>query len=111
VALIDNHYTFHGVAATYTPLGGSAASVTVIVDEDFNRLPEGQSRRHEAEISVRISEVPARPVYRSTFVVADGAGDNQTWTVVSDGVKELSEFQDIGGEWVCKCTRDERPVL
>lgn len=111
MSLIDSDYSFFGVSATYTPDGGSPASVTVVITEDFDSGEESGLIRHEAEISVRISEVAARPGYRDTFVVTDGEGNNQTWTIVDGGVRENMAFQDFGGEWICKVSRDERPIL
>jgi len=111
MALIDSDFTFFGVSATYTPDGGSPASVTVVITENFDSEEESGLVRHEAEISVRISDVAARPDYRDTFVVTDGEGNNQTWTIVDDGVRENRSFRDFGGEWICKVSRDERPIL
>ena len=114
MTLISSDYTFFGVSATYTPVGGSGSSVTVIIDEDHDLESLGGiggARRHTGTISVQISEVAAKPTPGATFMVTDGEGNDQTWTVVAEGVKELPEIQDFDGEWVCKCERNLRPVI
>jgi len=111
MALIDNDYTFFGVSATYTAVGGQGASVTVIIDEEFDAQDsEFGSVRADAEISVRQSQVAARPTYRATFATTDGANTTQTWYVVRDGVKEKRTMKDFGAEWVCKVVRNEKAV-
>jgi len=109
MTLVSDDYDFFGAAGTYTPFGGAPVSVTVMVNEDFDREKTPDGILHTAEISIQQAEVAARPGYRDTISVTDGAGTTQTWTVVPDGVKELRAFADFAGEWVCKATRAERP--
>ncbi len=108
MALLDAEYTIFGVSATYTPDGGEAVAVTVTIDEGED-LSEGSGIvRHVVLIKVRQSEVSARPGYRDSFVLNDGAGNSQTFRVADEGVKELRAFGDLGGEWACDCSRKER---
>ncbi|MCK4718059.1 MAG: hypothetical protein KAT70_05260 [Thermoplasmata archaeon] len=105
-------YDFFGVSATYTVKGGSGATVTVVIQEeaDADKVRQGTSLMHKADISVRQSEANLRPVYGSTFVLNDGNGVSQTWSIVPDGVRENRAVGDFVSEWVCDCQRFERPV-
>lgn len=106
-------YDFFGIAAVYKVSGGLDADVTIVIDEDADKISEGGdtgSLKHEAEIYVRQSEVNLRPVYLSTFVLDDGNGVSQTWTIVREGVRENRAVGDFTSEWVCQCDREERPV-
>lgn len=85
--------------------------MTAVVSEEPELDADGRVVRHKTLISVRQSEVSARPGYRDTFVLNDGAGTSQTWTIVDDGVREAREVSDLGGEWECECSRQERPIL
>jgi hypothetical protein len=105
----DAIYSLMGTAATYTPVSGAAASVTVLIDEEADASAEDMQLEHPAEIRVRQSEVTAKPAYRSTFTTLNGAGTSQSWEVMA--VKEARDFGDFGGEWVCICVRNVRPTL
>jgi len=105
-------YDFFGIAATYTPLGGVGDSVTIVLDEQYDQTKNTSpdTIRNDAEISVRQSEVAARPGYRDKFTTTDGAGTSQDWYIVPDGVRENRVFDAFAGEWVCKVMHDERTV-
>ena len=111
MTVTTSEYSFFGAAATYTPSAtGVPASVTIIIDDSYDRDIEGDRVTQKAEISVRQSEVSARPGYRDKFVLTDGAGNSQTWYVLPDGVMENRALQDFNGEWLCMCENNERPV-
>lgn len=105
MAVFDGMYatTAFGVSATYTPLGGSGSSVTVMINEDSDLNDSLGNVGHTAKIQVRQSEVATRPVYGSTFLVG-----SDTWTVRKDGVQELAAVGPMAGEWLCHCTKGER---
>ena len=57
---LDTSYTQFGVGATYTPSGGSAVSVTLLIDERSRRSSDKTGTRslvHVLRASVRVSEV------------------------------------------------------
>jgi len=115
MGIVDNDYTFFGYAATYTPytagVAGTPVVLTAILDEEFDReTSDFGSVRADAMISVRQSEVSARPDYRHTFTTTDGASTAQTWYIVQDGVKEKRTMADFSAEWVCMVMRDEKAV-
>lgn len=57
---LDASYSQFGVGASYTPSGGSSASVTLLVDERSRRSADKPGSRavvHVLRASVRVSEV------------------------------------------------------
>ena len=96
-----------GVAAEFTPKGGVADSVTVMINEDPDLGDASGNVGHTAKIQVRQSEVATRPPYRSTFEIASGANAG-TWTIINDGVQELAAVGVMNGEWLCHCSKTER---
>ncbi len=79
-------------AVTYTPSGGSAVSISAIVDRADGSRREGglSSLQYEAMIQVKASDLVARPKYRDKVTI-DGidyvvmeqgvTGDGYVWTV------------------------------
>jgi len=106
MTLASDHYDFFGVSATYTPDGGADVSVTILIEENPDRVESGGSSRHEAQIMVQQSEISSRPGYRDKFTVG-----SQEWLIKPEGVKEIRELQDFAGEWQCAVFRDERPII
>jgi len=102
----DTIYNLNGLAATYTPSGGSGSAVTVLFREGGDLEKDGANRRHRARIKVRQSEVADRPTYRSTFLIG-----SDTWTIVDDGVRELKASPYHDAEWLCECSKGERVPL
>ena len=113
VDALDND--FFGITATYTVFGGAGVTVPVVITEDADSEDsdrgESGSLRHSARIYVLQSEVALKPVYRSTFILTDGNGVSQTWSIIPDGVRENRSVGDFTSEWVCDCQRFERPII
>ena len=110
MSIEDHDYSFFGMSATYTPLGGVGVPVIIVLDEQYDQTKNTNpdTVRNDAEISVRQSEVAARPGYRDKFTTTDGAGTSQDWYIVPDGVRENRVFDAFDGEWVCKVMCGER---
>lgn len=96
---LDVVYAQQGIGATYTPYGGTAEAVTVLVESRSRRNSDKQgsrSRLHTLRGSVRVSEV-----------VALGRGD--TITLDDDAVVFRvvpSAVSDDGLEWQFEATAD-----
>lgn len=111
MSIIDSDYLIFGQSVTYTPDGSTTGTpVTAIFTESFDAEENANTVRHNGEIRVRHSEVAARPAYRDKFTITDGAGTNQDWFIIPEGVRERQALIGFDGEWVCKVARNERPV-
>ena len=111
MTVTSGEYDLFGVDVIYTPKATSIpVSVRAIMMESFDNEQAADVVSHKGEIRLQISEVSARPDYFDKFTVTDGAGNDQDWFIVSDGVRERQVMLDFAGEWICKISRDERPV-
>lgn len=123
MTLIDDDYTFFGMSAVYTDADGVEETVTIVeIDEESGDRQIGGGResgvtRHMTQFAMRQCDltIAERPIpFDGTggkFVINDGAGTEQEWRIVADGVEERRTCQDFGAEWVCTVERDVRPVI
>ncbi len=111
MTIISSDYSLFGQDVTYTP---KSTKVPVAVSGIVTEMHDGEEQadfvRHNGEIRVQMSEVAARPDYQDKFAIIDGAGNSQDWHIVPEGVRERQALIGFAGEWVCKISRDERPI-
>lgn len=96
---LDAIYSQQGVAATYTPSGGSGTAVTVLVEDRSRRNSDKQgsrSRVHTLRGSVRVSEVEV--LGRGDTITLDQ--DNIEFRIVPSSV------MNDGLEWEFEATAD-----